>query len=303
MPPKTKNNDQSENRLSSMTGFGRAVIDAPFGRLTVEIQSVNRKYLEVFVSLPKEFSRFEHELRKWVGDLVSRGSVSVRAFFIPALAAVEGLLPDVNVLKSLKKQWVNIAKEIGADPKEVTLPFIMQHLPLQPRPDLVSDEYLQSLEKCVKEALEALVAMKRTEGKALAEDLTSRLKELERMIDEVEKHSPDATQKMRQKLFEKMEETHKLGHEVEERLLREVALYAERVDISEEITRFRSHVSQFKTFLKGGIVGRKMDFLIQEMGREINTIGSKSMEATIAHLVVEMKSELEKVREQVQNLE
>lgn len=289
--------------LSSMTGFGRAILDAPFGRLTVEIQSVNRKYLEVFVSLPKEFSRFEHEVRKWVGDAVSRGGVSVRIFLIPTLNAVEGLLPNVEVLKGLKKAWEKIAREIGSDPQLIDLPFIMQHFPSQPRQDVASDDDLEGLNKCVSEALKAFIAMKQTEGKALSLDLAGRINELERMLDEVEKHAPDATKKMRQKLFEKMEELLKSGPEVEERLLREVALFAERVDVTEEITRFRSHTAQFKSLLKGGIVGRKMDFLIQEMGREVNTVGSKSMEAKIAHLVVEMKSELEKIREQVQNLE
>lgn len=287
----------------SMTGFGRAVSDAPLGKLTVEIQSVNRKYLEVFVSLPKELGRFEHEVRKWVGDAVSRGGVSVRIFLIPNASAIEGLLPDVEVLKGLKKGWEKIARELGTDPKSIDLPFIMQYLPVQPKQDGVSDEDLTALNRGVSEALTALVAMKQTEGKALTQDLTSRLKELERMLDEIEKLSPDATGKMRQRLFEKMEEVLKLGPEVEERLLREVALFAERVDVTEEITRFRSHVSQFKTILKGGTVGRKMDFLIQEMGREVNTIGSKSVETKISHLVVEMKSELEKIREQVQNIE
>lgn len=289
--------------LRSMTGFGRAVSDAPFGKLTVEIQSVNRKYLEVFISLPKEFARFEHEVRKWVNETVSRGGVSVRVFLIPNLSAVEGLLPDVEVLKGLKKGWENIADEIGVDSKEITLPFIMQYLPVQSKHDLASDDDLNALNLCVSEALEALQSMKQTEGKALAQDLTVRLNELGRMLEEIEAFAPDATAKMRQRLFEKMEETFKLGPEVEERLLREVALFAERIDISEEITRFRSHVAQFRTVLKGGVVGRKMDFLLQEMGREVNTIGSKAVEARVSHLVVEMKSELEKIREQVQNIE
>ena len=289
--------------LNSMTGFGRAVIDAPFGRLTVEIQSINRKYLEVLVFLPKEFSRFEHEVRKWVGEAVSRGGVSVRVFLIPSSRVIEGLLPDVVLLKELKKAWEKIAREIGGDPKGIDLPFIMQYFPMQSTQDVASDEDLTSLHHCMTEAIKALIAMKQTEGKTLAQDMAGRIKELERTIDEVEKHAPDTTKKMRQKLLEKMEELLKAGPEVEERLLREVAVFAERVDVTEEVTRFRSHAAQFKILLKGGIVGRKMDFLIQEMGREVNTIGSKSMEAKIAHLVVEMKSELEKIREQVQNIE
>ncbi len=287
--------------LSSMTGFGRAVLDVSMGRLTVEIQSVNRKYLEIFVSSPKEFSQFEHDVRKWVGDAVSRGQVSVRIYLVPSMGAIEKLLPKAEVLKRLKKGWDKIAKKAGLDSKGIDLPFLMQYLPMQAKE--VSEADLRELRTCVQEALRALLGMKQTEGKALERDLSARIKELEKSLRDIEKHAPDATQKMRVKLFEKMGEMTQLGSEVEERLVREVALFAERVDIAEEITRFCSHVDQFRGLLKGGIVGRKMDFLLQEMGREVNTIGSKSMEAKIAHTVVAMKSELEKIREQVQNIE
>ncbi len=289
--------------LSSMTGFGRAVFDAPMGKITVEIQSVNRKFLEIFVFLPKEFSRFEPEVRKWVGDAVARGGVSVRIFFTPNVGAVEGLLPDVALLKSLKKGWEKIAKELGVDPGSVDLPFLMQSFPAASKGETARDEDLPALHRCVDEALQSLLKMKKAEGKNLGQDLLARTKELERMIGEVESLAPDATKKMRQKLSEKMEEVLKPGAELEERLLREAALFAERVDVTEEITRFRSHVSQFKELSKGTSVGRKMDFLIQEMGREVNTIGSKSCDAKISHLVVDLKSELEKMREQVQNIE
>lgn len=287
--------------LHSMTGFGRAVLDAPFGRLTVEIHSVNRKYLEIFISTPKEFNQFEHLLRKWVQESVSRGQISVRIYLVPTLSAIEGLLPDVQLLKELKKSWDKIAGEAGVDSAGVDLPFLMQYLPMLAKE--ASDEDLAPFNRCVKEAIEALLEMKKIEGKALSADLSTRVKELERLIDEVERLTPDATKKMRDRLLEKMEETLKLGPDVEERLLREVALFAERVDVSEEITRFRSHIMQFKSLLKGDIVGRKMDFLLQEMGREANTVGSKSMEAKISHIVVAIKAELEKIREQVQNIE
>ncbi|PIS02726.1 MAG: YicC family protein [Chlamydiae bacterium CG10_big_fil_rev_8_21_14_0_10_42_34] len=289
--------------LCSMTGFGRAVCDAPLGKLTVEIQSVNRKYLEVSVSSPKEFSRFELDVRKWVGTFVQRGQVFVRISLIPNEAALQTQLPDPKVIKELKKGWEKIAKSIGTDPKEISLSFIMQYLGLSSKPDSVGEKDKASLEKCVVEALKGLSKMKQMEGKALAADLSTRLKLLEQRIGEIEKLAPDATQKMRTKLLDKMAELLNKDVETDERLIKEIALFAERVDISEEIVRFRSHIVQFKELLKGTVVGRKMDFLIQELGRETNTIGSKSMEAKISHLVVDMKSELEKMREQVQNLE
>ncbi len=288
---------------SSMTGFGQAVVNASFGKLTVEIQSVNRKYLEIFVSMPKEFGRFEQEVRKWISDAVSRGQLSVRVSLTPKESAMGKWLPDAEILKGLKKGWEKIAREVGTDSKEISLAFIMQHLPIQPKEEIARDEDLPILRRCVGEALQNLLKMKKGEGKALAQDLISRLKELGQMIGKIEKLAPDATKRMKQKLLEKMGEALKPSGEVEERLLREITLFAERVDIAEEITRFRSHLVQFKGLLKREIVGRKMDFLMQEMGREANTIGSKSMDVRISHFVVELKSELEKMREQIQNIE
>jgi uncharacterized protein (TIGR00255 family) len=280
-----------------MTGFGRAESDAPIGRLVIEIQSVNRKYLEVFVSPPKELSRFEQDVRKWVGESVSRGQVSVRIFLN---ASLQAKMPNVELLKELKKGWQKVAKVVGTDPQEITLSFLLQYAPAEKEVGI--DENKLFLQRCMKKALDGLVEMKRAEGKALCKDLTERLKGLEKILEKIKKSSPNASQKMRKKLTDKMNDL--LGNTTaDERVLKEIALFAEKVDIAEEITRFKSHVVQFKALLKGGLVGRKMDFLIQEMGREINTIGSKSMEAKISHMVVEMKSELEKIREQVQNIE
>ncbi|HSX26376.1 MAG TPA: YicC/YloC family endoribonuclease [Chlamydiales bacterium] len=288
-----------------MTGFGRSAFDAPFGRLGVEIQSVNRKYLEIFISLPKEFSRFEPEVRKWVQEAAVRGQVSVKVHFTPNANAIKELLPDVEVLKGLKWGWEKVAQQLGYDPKSIDLPFLMERMPEQTKQEGARDEDLPVLHRCIDEALQGFLQMKKTEGKALAKDLAARLEGLKKLLDEIEALSPDATKRMREKLLEKMAEVLKGGPELEERLLREVALFAERVDISEEITRLRSHFVQFKELLspKAGAIGRKMDFLVQEMAREINTIGSKSAESKISHLVVEMKSELEKMREQIQNIE
>jgi uncharacterized protein (TIGR00255 family) len=173
----------------------------------------------------------------------------------------------------------------------------------EPEQEKEFEKALPALQKGVEEALQGLVKMKQSEGKALKKDLEGRLQGLGKWVAQVEAHTPDATKRMREKLKERMREVLEPGAELDERLLREVALFAERVDVTEEITRLRSHVSQFKELLSQEGIGRKMDFLIQEMGREVNTIGSKSMEAKIAHLVVEMKSELEKMREQIQNIE
>jgi uncharacterized protein (TIGR00255 family) len=211
----------------------------------------------------------------------------------------------VELLRSLKSGWEKISHQLGYDPKKIDLPFLLQYLPESSKLELARDEDLPALQRVVDQALQELVKMKKAEGRALGKDLSGRLKELEKALSQVEVLTPDSTGRMRQKLKEKIEELLKPSAELEERLLREVALFAEKVDVSEEITRLHSHLDQFaKIFeIKDGGVGRKMDFLVQEMGREINTIGSKSSEAKMAHLVVEMKSELEKMREQIQNIE
>jgi len=287
--------------LLSMTGFGRGVADGSVGRLIVEIQSLNRKYLEIFISLPKEFSRFENEVRKWVSEEVARGQVNVRIHWIPAADVWINMLPSPEILKGLKTGWEKLSKQLGFDPKNIDLPFLVQTLPAMQKVDLAEEEDLPVLQKSVLSALKALTEMRRKEGSALKKDLTQRTSALEKMALKIEKRSPEASHKMRQKLTEKIGEA---TLECDERILREVALFAERVDITEEITRLKSHFAQFKTLLEEkGPMGRKMEFLVQEMGREINTIGSKSLDIEISRLIVEMKSELEKNREQIQNIE
>ncbi len=290
--------------LASMTGFGRAGLDAPFGKLVAEIQSVNRKYLEIFVSLPKEFSRFEQDVRTWVGEAVSRGQVSVRIHVIPSPGAALELLPDLEALKELKRGWEKIAKGLKCDPSCVDLPFLLLNSPLQQKQRLAEDKDLGSFETCVKKALSALVSMKQKEGKALCLDIKERLLGLKKRWEAIRALAPNAVEKAKRSLSEKAKELLQ-SPELDERIAREILLYADRVDISEEITRLSSHFVQFREILdsKEKSVGRKMDFLIQEMGREVNTTGSKSPDPEISRLVVEMKSELEKIREQAQNIE
>ena len=290
--------------MKSMTGFGRAEITAPFGRVIVEIQSVNRKYFEVQVSLPKDYHRFENEIRKVVSDTISRGSLSVRIYVLPISAETDYALPNVDLLRPLKASWENVAVSLGYQKEVIDFHFLLRAAADIPQLKEIKEVDFDSFKDCIKQALTALQEMKKIEGAALAVDIQDRLQEIGKKITAIEKGSPDAVQKMRLKLKERMEELLTPGAALDERLLRETALYAERLDISEEITRFRSHIAQYTELLKSKEAsGRKMDFLIQEMGREINTMGSKSMDAAIAHLVVEVKAELEKVREQIQNIE
>ncbi len=290
--------------LMSMTGFGRGVVDAPLGRLIAEIQSVNRKHFEVAVHLPRELSRFENEIRKWVAESISRGFVTVRMQFIPSKEALQDLLPDLEILKALKSGWEKLSSQLGLDPQKIDLPFIAGYVPAAQKNDLLQDQDLPLLEQCVNTALQGLLNMKKQEGKALSKDVQGRLDAIKKMVSSIGEFSPDATGKMRQKLLDKIAAVLPKNEEMDERIVREVALFAEKVDIAEELIRLQSHFSQFEECLRSkGAVGRKMEFVVQEIGREINTIGSKSCEAKISYLVVEMKSELEKIREQIQNIE
>lgn len=288
----------------SMTGFGREAIDAPFGRLIIEIQSVNRKHFEVHVHLPKELLRFENEMRKWVSEEVERGHVSLRIHLTPSASAIADLLPDPEILKSLKSGWEKIAKLLKLDPKNIDLRFLIDSLPLAQKGDLVKEIDLPVLQKGIKKALSSMAKMKAQEGKALIQDIKARLEAIQKMGLSIEKLSPEAVSRMREKLTEKMKMLFPSGLGFDERVLKEAALFAEKVDIAEELIRLKSHWEQFREcFDAKGAVGRKMEFIVQEMGREINTIGSKSSEPKISYLVVEMKSELEKIREQIQNIE
>jgi uncharacterized protein (TIGR00255 family) len=290
--------------LTSMTGFGRSCVDAPFGRLTAEIQSVNRKHLEIAVSLPKECGRFENDIRTWVGEKIFRGHVFARLYLIPNVESVVELLPDPKSLKKLKLGWEKIAKTLGYDKGEIDLPFLIAHSPMQQKAQFLEEKDLVFIETCMKEALLSLCRMKEREGKALAIDVRKRVKFMRECLKKIESLAPESLEKMKVSLAHKLKEL-QMNENFEERLLREGLLFADRIDISEEITRLGSHFAQFEQTLGGGegAIGRKMDFLIQEIGREINTIGSKAVDAKISHLVVEMKSELEKIREQAQNIE
>jgi uncharacterized protein (TIGR00255 family) len=218
---------------------------------------------------------------------------------------MDNLLPDVKLLGSLRTGWEHIAETLGYGKQVIDFAFLVKNLADAPQTRLANDEDFTPISEALSHALHALDAMKSVEGKALAKDMSYRLTLMETHLGAIEEIAPDAVAKMRQKLKERMEEVYSQPEQLDERLLREVALFAEKIDISEEITRFRSHLAQYRDYLasRDGPVGRKMDFLTQEMGREINTIGSKSMDARISHLVVNVKSELEKIREQNQNIE
>lgn len=290
--------------LASMTGFGRAVVEAPFGKIIVEIQSVNRKHVEMSVSIPREYSRFELDIRKLVSEHISRGQLSIRVHVMPNSSDLHALFPFTHQLKQFKQAWQQLAVDLGYESTEITLSFLVEQLSMRSLGEVAHDEDLIFFQKAANQAIGALLAMKQKEGAVLCQDIEQRLSLMERYIQDIEALAPEAIARMKKKLQERIAEVALALVDGEERVLREIAIFGEKVDITEEIIRLRSHIVQFQDLLKKpAAAGRKMEFLVQEMGREANTIGSKSLEAKITHLVVEVKSELDKIKEQIQNIE
>jgi len=287
-----------------MTAYGRAAIETPFGQWVIEIHSINRKMLDISIHLPRELLRFDTEIRKWITEAISRGQITVRVN-----SSFEGAAQaSYSVLSALKQFWEKIAKDLGYNPKEaVDLAFLTQQMHFLPQEVSKDQEsqLLSALKQGVQETLKALIQMKEKEGGALEKDVEMRLKLIESTLAKISRRSPEVVERSREKMREKMKEIIPVLSEMEARLAQEVALLAEKLDITEELTRLDSHLQQFFERLKSGekALGRTLDFLVQEMHREINTIASKSADAGISQEAITVKSELEKIREQIQNIE
>ncbi len=295
-----------KNALKSMTGFGRGEIATPLGRLVLEVSSINRKYLEMSIQLPKELFSFEPEIRGWISKSIHRGQLSLRYTLYAELKGRD-ILPDRSFMKQLKTGWEKIAHELGFPKEEVNLLFLSQQMQKLSLPVELEDlpKYQKLLAACTEKALGSLVKMKAQEGAALGKDIQMRLKGIEKELSSIQKKAPEALVRMKAKMQEKIGELFAKEPDNQDRILREVMIYSEKTDVTEEIVRLKSHLKQFFSLLTSPeeAAGRKMDFLIQEMMREINTIGSKCSDAGVALHVVESKAALEKIREQVQNIE
>ena len=292
-----------------MTAYGRASLSSDVGRLIVEVQTLNRRHLEMNFSLPKPLARFEIEMRKQIAARIGRGQVNVTIVWRREESQETRVMPNISRAKAVKGAWDKIAGELGLNPCDLSILALEKEL-LEYEEEITDEKlFSQTLQKGVGEALDHCIAMRQKEGAVLSLDLEKRLDLLEEGIAKIEATAPEAVAHQREKLSSRLEELFKGSPENEERILREIALFAERLDITEEIVRFKSHVQEFRSTLKRAAKaanetrGKHLDFIIQELLREINTIGSKSSNMKVAHLVVSVKSELEKMREQTQNIE
>jgi uncharacterized protein (TIGR00255 family) len=291
--------------LRSMTGFGSGTATAGNESLSVELRSVNHKFCEVKVRLPRELANLEGTIQKLVKDRLARGAVDVSVRRASRTAA--GVVPQVDVAlaKEYRRAWAELARALE-------LPDTTSVKDLASQPNVIRleeqqvnlDDAGKAAEGALSQAIEALGKMREKEGVALATDLAARLALVARWVSEVRALAPSAIEVYRARLSERIAELSKGVAVDPQRLAQEVAFFAERTDVAEEMTRLSSHLEQFHELLRSGEPsGRKMDFLVQEMHREVNTTGSKSQHAEISSRVMLLKAELERIREQVQNVE
>ncbi len=294
--------------IRSMTGYGRsqAVVDTM--NITVELKSVNHRYFEFNSRVPRNYGFLDEKLKSYIGSRVSRGKVE-------CYVSVENLEDDeieILVNHSLAQSYLSALKEL-ADRNELTLRDDLAISSLARYNDVFTvhkqeadEEKIWNAVKCVAEkAVDKFIEMRETEGSKLKNDVLSRADLIIEKVSVIEERSPETVKEYSQKLLTRMREA--LGDNIhidEQRILTEAAIYADKVAVAEETVRLSSHMSQLKLFLVSDeAIGRKMDFLVQEMNREANTIGSKAQDVEIARAVLDIKAEIEKIREQIQNIE
>jgi uncharacterized protein (TIGR00255 family) len=288
-----------------MTGYGRGEVDHGGAKLSVELNSVNRKQSDIVVNLPRDLAELEPRIRQTINERISRGRMNVLVTLQESANGARKLALDTNLARSYHEAMLTLQKELSA-PGEITIGTILQAPGVMRSPEHSMDaaEAWPVLQQALAAALAELIKMREREGKHLAKDLIHRLKVLRKEIKEVRALYPEVVKKYRSALLERIE---KAGLNLpidDERLLKEVSFFADRSDISEELTRLESHLAQFAHHLrKNEPVGRTLEFITQEIFRELNTLGAKSNDAAISQHVVACKSELEKIREQIQNLE
>jgi len=291
--------------LKSMTGFGAGRARAGDEETSVEVRAVNHKHLDLKVRLPRELASLEPVVAQAVRARCSRGTVEVAVRRVSKLPT--GSVPSVD--PALARAWREAFRELARVLELPDLPTVSQ---VASQPGVIRLEEAgvdlesagQALQAALAQALEALVAMREREGRALQDDLLERLGRVAALAGEIAALAPRTVEAFRARLHERVAELLRGVPVDETRLLQETALFAERTDVAEEATRFASHLEQFRALLASPEpAGRRMDFLVQEMNREVNTTGSKSQSVEISTRVVELKAELERIREQVQNVE
>lgn len=291
--------------VSSMTGFGRGKATKDGREMTVELKSVNHRYLDLSFRMPRHISFAEETLRSALSDTLSRGHVDVYVNYSNTRSDARTVKIDTGLLSAYLSSVNEAAKEFKVE-NDMTLSLALR------LPDVTSiaeadedDAAVKALaEEAVRNAMNELINARRGEGERLANDLGIRLNTVEELRDRIAERAPTVVEEYRVKLSERIESMLGSVDVDAQRLATEVAIFADKASIDEELVRLKSHITQASELLAGSeAAGRRLDFVVQEMNREFNTIGSKANDAEIARLVILGKAELEKIREQVQNIE
>lgn len=291
--------------LKSMTGYGRTQKILNGRDILVEIRSVNHRYYEYSSRVPRTYSYIDEKLKALLKQKVSRGKVEINV----SINNIEGRDNEIAINKGVAEGYVNalrsVAEELGLNDditlsKLIKLPDIFN---VQKTPD-DEEQVWSDVADVAGEALEKFIEMREKEGEKLRADVLEKTALILEMVGKVEELSPKTTENYRNRLYQKLSEILD-GKDIDnQRIVTEAAVFAEKIAVDEETVRLRSHISQLVDLLDSGdAIGRKLDFIIQEMNREVNTIGSKAQDLNITRLVVDMKAELEKIREQIQNIE
>jgi len=297
--------------LKSMTGYGRSQKILNGRDILVEIRSVNHRYYEYSSRIPRSYSYIDDKLKTLLKTGISRGKVEVSV----SINTIEGKDTVIAVNKAVAEGYVNalrsLNEEMGSNgsawleddlklSKLIKLPDIFN---IQKTPD-DEEQVWNDVSEVTAEALEKFVSMRQTEGERLRNDVIEKSDAILEMVAKVEELSPQTVENYRNRLFKKLSEVLEDKNIDEQRIVTEAAIFSEKIAVDEETVRLRSHISQLRSMLDSDeTVGRKLDFIVQEMNREVNTIGSKAQDLNVTRIVVDMKAEIEKIREQIQNIE
>ena len=289
--------------MYSMTGFGKAEYKNGY-ELTVEIKTVNNRFLDILPKYPKSFLMFDDLIRKTIQSKLTRGRVEVFFTFTDAREVEKELTTDLALAKAYYSAANKIADSLNIEndltvSRIMKMPEVISHIANEVDEDEIRGIIVQTLNL----ALDNLNAMRATEGDKLKNDLYSRITEVERLVSVLELKTPAVVENYRKKIDERMRNILSATQIDESRLLQEVAIFADKSNVDEEITRLKSHISQFKQMLNDANAGRKLDFLVQEFNREANTVCSKANDVEITNTALLLKCEIEKIREQIQNIE
>ncbi len=289
----------------SMTGFGRAEMTVGTRDIIVEVKSVNHRYLEFSCRTTRGYSFLEEKMKKYISERVSRGKVDMYI----SISEIDDSSVEVELNRPLLSGYVAAMNAI-ADEYGVTNDMTVTSLSRFPdvfqirRPPSDEEAVFSDVRTVADVALEQFLSMRKSEGERLRADILARARTIIDIVSEIEQRSPVTVQEYRDRLYAKLSEILRSNDIDDQRILTEAAIFADKVAVDEETVRLRSHFDQLERFLSvDGPVGRKLDFIVQEMNREANTIGSKVTDSTLAHKVVEIKGEIEKIREQIQNIE